>query len=168
MKIDLWPTTIVTEQFPNDFCLEIMNNFAITNNKEWSEVLTDLQIKMILESVSQNFQGEYEIIDGWIRISPPNGNNDFEIHSDSHYGGDLIGVLCIAGEEGTGGNLTLFDPAWRNPQRVSDTVNPNVNKYIQPFEIGRFVVFPSNVWHSVSAYQGSVNRVTLNLVIKRK
>lgn len=168
MKIDLWPTTIAVEQFPIDFCLETVSNFAINNDKEWDKVLSESQIKMILTAVSQNFDSHYEIVDGWVRTVPPNGNNDFEIHSDSHYGGELVAVLFVAGDQGVGGNLILFDPSWKNPQRVSDSVNPNVNKYVHSFAVGKFIVFPSNVWHSVSPYYGKSNRVTLNLVLKQK
>ena len=168
MKIDLWPTTIAVEHFPKDFCLEVVSNFAIADDKEWDKVLTESQVKMILAAASQNFGTEYEVIDGWVRIVPPGGNNDFEIHSDSHYGGDLVGVLFVQGDQDAGGNLTMFDPAWRNPQRVSDSVNPNVNKYVNQFEVGKFIMFPADVWHSVSPYYGSTKRITLNLVLKRK
>lgn len=166
MKINLWPTTIAVEKLSKDFCFEVFNNFAIADDKEWNKFLTPEHERELLNVVSSNFGESFKIVEGWMRIVPPNGKNSFDIHSDSHYGGDLIGVICIAGDEAVGGSLTLFDPAWRNPQRISDDVRPNTFNHVEDFEIGKFIIFPANVWHSVSSYYGISNRLTLNLVFK--
>lgn len=168
MKFDLWPTTIAVEHFPLDMCVDILNKYSEVNDKEWCNVITEEQSKMLLSAVESNFGKPAEIIEGWIRFVPPGGNNDFELHSDSHYGGDLVGVFNVMGDEGCGGNLVLYDPAWRNPQRVSDDVNPNALKHVEEFKVGKFTMFPGNVWHLVSTYTGTSKRLTLNLVIKFK
>lgn len=161
--IELWPTTIIIDDVSPDTCLKIHMRHIATGSKDWEDVITQAEI----DDIFRDFNN-YEICDGWVRTLTTNSNNNFELHCDNHYGNQLVAVLQLFGEEEKGGELVLYDPAWRNPQWMSDNVNPNINKFQFPFKMGQLVIFPANVWHEVKAYHGAINRTTLNLMLRRK
>ena len=164
---DLWPTRVVTTEVPIDICVSIYDKYLQTGSKDWEDILDDKSLKYLTEQVNTYYLADYECIDGWIRTLSSNGNNDFELHCDNHYGNQLVGVLQVFGDEDCGGEINLYDPAWRNPQFVSDNINKNSNKFTVPFIKTQFIIFPADVWHSVSEYTGNVPRTTLNLMFKR-
>lgn len=159
----LWPTIVTSSDIPLDICLKIYDRHITSGSKDWEDVITPEEANIIFSEFS-----EYEICDGWIRTLTTKSNNNFELHCDSHYGNQLVAVLQLFGEEEQGGELVLYDPSWKNPQWMSDTINSNSNKFQFQFKVGQLVVFPSNVWHEVKAYHGSINRTTLNLMLRRK
>jgi hypothetical protein len=110
--------------------------------------------------------GNVSIDDVWIRTAEQVAHNNFEIHCDSHKGTDYIGVLWLTGEEGCGGDIVLYDPAWRNPQHMRHEEQQTYNlKHKLTFKLGEFTLFPSNVWHEVTAYSGQAERISLNFAI---
>jgi hypothetical protein len=161
--IDLWPTTIAVYDIPLDLCLKIHDRHITSNSKDWEDVITSDEANKIFCEFST-----YEICDGWIRTLTTESNNNFELHCDSHYGNQLVVVVQLFGEEEKGGELVLYDPSWKNPQWMSDTINVNSNKHEFAFKIGQVIIFPSNVWHEVKTYYGSMHRTTLNLMLRKK
>lgn len=168
MKLyDLWPTRVVNVDVPLELCTKIYSQHVSIQSKDYEQVLDDNDKRLLLEYVNRYYLAEYDICDGWIRTLTSKGHNNFELHCDSHYGNQLVGVLQLFGDEDNGGDIKLYDPAWRNPQWMSDTKNKNSNSFIVPFKVGQFIIFPANVWHSVETYYGESNRVTLNLMFRR-
>lgn len=161
MMLDIFPTRIVLEQLSEEEVLMLASRFAEYGDKDWETVLEDRSI--ITSKIEKWFSGKYEICEGWVR----NGYSGFDIHCDSHYGNQLVCVVQLYGEEGAGGDLVLYDPAWRNPQYVSDSINPNTVDYTVPFKKGQIILFPADVWHRVTNYTGKINRITLNLMIRK-
>ena len=161
--LELWPTKVISYDVPINICLQIHQRHITLGSKDWEKVITKQEIDEVFSCLP-----EYEICDGWIRTLTTKSNNNFELHCDNHYGNQLVAVLQLFGEEDKGGELVLYDPSWKNPQWMSDTINPNSNKHMIQFKMGQIVIFPSNVWHEVKAYHGSINRTTLNLMLRRK
>lgn len=161
MILNLFPTKVLIHQLPSDRVLELVSSFAEYDRKDWESL--GVPFNDILDIVASEYGGSYEIVDGWIR----NGYNSFDIHCDNHYGNQLVSVVQLYGDEGKGGDLVLYDPAWRNPQWVSDTKQPDSNTYVVPFKIGQAIVFPSDVWHKVTNYTGDISRITLNLMLRK-
>lgn len=157
----IFPTKILIEHLPQSYVLELATLFSENGDKDWEAILTDHSI--IIDMIEKWFAGKYEIVDGWVRV----GYNSFDIHCDSHYGNQYVCVVQLYGQEGSGGDLVLYDPSWRNPQWVSDNKQLDVNTYTVPFKVGQMIVFPSDVWHKVTEYRGNITRMTLNLMIKR-
>ena len=164
---NLWPTKLVVESIPLEECFLILNTHASSGDNDWEQILEKRFEQVILNLASKSFDGSYEICEGWIRTISTDTHNDFELHCDSHYGGHLVAVLQVSGDEDVGGELVAYDPSWSNPQWVSDTKNSNSNTFAVPFKMGNLIIFPSNVWHKVNAYHGKNNRVTMNLILKR-
>lgn len=164
---NLWPTKVVIETLPLEECMIILNSHVSNNTKDWEDIVEKRFENLLLDIVNSYYGGKHEICEGWIRTLSTKDHNDFELHSDSHYGGQLVAVLQISGDEDSGGELVLYDPSWNNPQWVSDTKNRNSNTFTVPFKMGNLVVFPANVWHRVNSYTGNTNRVTLNLILKK-
>jgi hypothetical protein len=167
MVHNLWPTKVVIESLPLEECMIILNSHVSNNTKNWEEIVEKRFESLLLDIVNSYYGGKYEICEGWIRTLSIKEHNDFELHSDSHYGGQLVAVFQISGDNGFGGDLILYDPSWNNPQWLSDTKNKNSNTYVIPFKMGNLIIFPSNVWHKVNSYKGQNNRVTLNLILKK-
>lgn len=158
---EFFPTKVVIDSLSDDIVLHLTSKFSENNNKNWEDILDDQSI--ITNITTKYFGGEYEIVDGWVR----SGYNSFDIHCDSHYGNQYVCVVQLYGEEGVGGDLVLYDPSWRNPQWMSDDTNPNANTEKIQFKIGQVIIFPSDVWHRVTEYKGSISRITLNLMIRK-
>lgn len=162
MMLELFPTKVAIDYLNEEQVLELASNFAAYGDKDWEMVLSDPTI--ITSKVEKYFGGKYEICDGWIR----SGYSSFDLHCDSHYGNQLVCVVQLYGEESSGGDLVLYDPAWRNPQYMNDSnLNPNTVDYTVKFKVGQIILFPANVWHKVTEYKGKVSRITLNLMIRR-
>jgi hypothetical protein len=164
---NLWPTKVIIESLPLEECIAILNLHISNSTKDWEKLIEKRFESLLLDIVNNHYHGKYEICEGWIRTLSTKHHNDFELHSDSHYGGQLVAVFQISGNEASGGELVLYDPSWNNPQWVSDTNNKNSNTFTVPFKMGNLIVFPSNVWHRVNSYSGQTNRVTLNLILKK-
>lgn len=161
MMIDLFPTKVIIDNIGEENVLNLAGRYAEVGDKDWEYILTDHSL--ITNIIEQNYGGEYEIVEGWVR----SGYNSFDIHCDSHYGNQLVCVVQLYGEEGAGGDLVMYDPAWRNPQWVSDTKQADSVTHTVQFKIGQVIIFPSDVWHKVTEYKGSISRITLNLMIRR-
>lgn len=165
--MDLWPTRVVITEIPLDICAKLYDKYVQTGSKDYEDILDEDSANYLKNQVDTYFLAEHEICDGWIRTLSTSSQNDFELHCDNHYGNQIVGVLQLFGDQDCGGEINLYDPAWRNPQFVSDRVNKNSNKFTVPFIPGQFIIFPANVWHSVNAYTGETPRSTLNLMIRR-
>ena len=161
MMLELFPTKVVLEQLSQNEVLSLASRFAEYGDKDWENIVYDKEI--ITSKVEKWLVGKYEIVDGWVR----SGYTSFDIHCDSHYGNQLVCVVQLYGNEGVGGDLVLFDPSWRNPQWMSDKKQKDVNTYTIPFKIGQVIIFPSDLWHKVTQYDGDISRITLNLMIRR-
>lgn len=164
-ELNLWPTTVYQIDVDKMYCehvfLEIVNNTALDITPE--EMVTLGSYDILLDLLAP--VGNVTIVDAWIRYSN-SSTDDFEIHCDSHKGSDYIGVLWLTGDDQSGGDLTIYDPSWRNPQHLRREENQTYNLKKQfKFEIGKFIIFPSNVWHSVSKYIGHGPRASLNFAI---
>jgi hypothetical protein len=164
---NLWPTKVVIETLPLEECMLILNSHVSNSTKDWEDIVEKRFENLLLDIVNSYYGGKHEICEGWIRTLSTKEHNDFELHSDSHYGGQLVAVFQVSGDEDSGGELVLYDPSWNNPQWVSDTKNRNSNTFTVPFQMGKLIVFPANVWHRVNSYTGNTNRVTLNLILKK-
>lgn len=164
---NLWPTKVVIESLPLEECMFIFNSHISNNTKDWKQLIEKRFESLLLNMISSYYGGIYEICEGWIRTLSSKEHNDFELHSDSHHGGQLVAIFQIAGDEKCGGELVLYDPSWNNPQWVSDTKNKNSNTFVVPFKMGNLIIFPNNVWHKVNTYSGQTNRITLNLILKK-
>ena len=164
---NLWPTKVIIESVSIEECLLILNSYVLDGDKDWGNVLEKRFEQVILNIANDAFGSKFEICEGWIRTISTSTHNDFDIHSDSHYGGHLVAILQVSGDENNGGELVIYDPSWSNPQWVSDTKNSNSNSFTIQFKMGSLIIFPSNAWHKVKAYTGKNNRVTLNLILKK-
>jgi hypothetical protein len=167
-KIDLWPTTIYQSNLDIDNCkllqALILSNEAMGITPE--DMIQSGEFNMVLDLIKD--VGNATIIDAWIRLaeSDHNINNSFEIHCDSHKGTDYIGILWLSGDENRGGDLMLYDPAWRNPQHLRFENQQQYNlRHRLKFKIGELILFPSNVWHEVTSYYGTEKRISLNFAI---
>jgi len=163
MIYDLFPTRVAVNSLEENHALELTLRYAETSARSWDELLTDKDINVFTDVVSESFPGKYLICDGWIR----NGYSSFDLHCDNHYGNQLVSVVQLYGDQDSGGDLILYDPSWKNPQWMSDTKQSDVNSHTIKFIPGQMVTFPSNVWHRVSEYQGKISRITLNLMFRR-
>lgn len=166
IKNSLWPTDVYQLSISKDDCDYL--NAAIASYTAQGippeDMNKDNAFDIISKSISQ--LGRITITDVWIRTAANAVNNNFEIHCDSHKGTDYIGVLWLTGQENHGGDVTLYDPAWRNPQRLRHERQQTYNlKHEFKFTLGEFILFPSNVWHEVSTYTGTVERISLNFAI---
>lgn len=165
-KIDLWPTTVYQSYVAHADCeylrAVIASNSALDKPPE--DMITDGTFDFVSDCLSS--VGIATIEDAWIRTVELNCSNEFEVHCDSHKGTDYIGVLWVTGEEDAGGDLVLYDPAWRNPQHMRHEANQtySLNKTFK-FSVGTLTVFPANVWHKITAYNGMVERISLNFAI---
>ena len=161
MMLQLFPTNVIIEQLNEDDVLDLATKFAEQGDKDWEYLSID--DAFITKSLEEAYGGKYEIVEGWVR----SGYHSFDSHCDSHYGSQFVCVVQLYGEEGCGGDLVVYDPAWRNPQWVSDTKQQDANTYTFPFKVGRVIIFPSDVWHKVTPYTGKISRITLNLMIRK-
>ena len=105
------------------------------------------------------------ICSSWLSTFSPNSNG-MNLHTDEDHGGTISAVCWFEGEEGQGGDLVLWDPRWENPKLWGGVKGDG--KYVIPFQKGKIVMFPSSVWHGVTAYTGSTDRRSLNLVLTFK
>lgn len=120
---------------------------------EWSK---DFTPKTVIEPV---------IASSWLSAFDPNSTG-MNIHTDEDHGGTISAVIWFEGEAGHGGDLVLWDPRWENPKLWGGVKGDG--KYVIPFEPGKVVMFPSSVWHGVTAYTGATQRRSLNIVLTFK
>lgn len=165
-KFDLWPTTVYQFNIGVDQCnllrAEIALNSALDVHPE--EMINSDQFNNIKDLIST--VGTVNIVDAWLRTAQPRVNNNFEIHCDSHKGTNYIGILWLSGDENQGGDLVIYDPAWRNPQRLQNENNQTCSyKKVFPFKVGTLTLFPAEVWHEVTLYSGIAERISLNFAI---
>lgn len=105
------------------------------------------------------------IASSWISKFDPNSNG-MNIHTDEDHGGTVSAVVWFEGEEDQGGDLVLWDPRWENPKLWGGVKGDG--KYTIKFKPGTVVMFPSSVWHGVTAYTGSKPRRAINMVLTFK
>lgn len=166
LKLDLWPTTIYQFNIGVENC-EFLKA-VIASNSVLEIPPEDMIASGAFDVVSDCLKsiGTATIVDAWVRTADSDSNNSFEVHCDSHKGTDHIGVLWIGGEEGMGGDLVMYDPAWRNPQKLRNEGSQTYNhKKVFPFKIGELVIFPADVWHEIKNYYGKTERISLNFAI---
>jgi Putative 2OG-Fe(II) oxygenase len=167
-KQDLWPTVVGHYALNEDDRLRLFIETLITkdaggfiDNNPWA--------KDIVETVFMDYIGcsniQTEIIDGWVRRIAP-GNNHFPLHCDNHYGGSHVMVIWVDGDVNSG-NLRLYDPAFRNRQTLSDTEHA-VSYTEYKFIPGEVIVFPADVWHEVTNFDGTRQRISINLILNAR
>lgn len=162
----LWPTTVYRFTFDQNICN--MLHASIISYSAQDIPPEDMNKQGLFNIIADAIKvlGTVDIADVWIRETVVSSNNNFEIHSDSHKGTDLIGILWLTGNENCGGDIVLYDPAWRNPQRMRYENQQQYNiKQQFNFKIGELILFPSNVWHEVTSYYGTEKRISLNFAI---
>lgn len=166
IKTSLWPTDVYQTNIGRENCEYLYA--AIVTYEAQNIPPEDMNkfgaFELVKDAISSI--GKVTIEDVWIRTAEPVQNNNFEVHCDSHKGTDYIGVLWLTGNEGCGGDIVLYDPAWRNPQhmRFEDQQRYSLKHRIT-FKVGELVLFPSNVWHEVTTYTGDHKRLSLNFAI---
>lgn len=166
IKLDLWPTTVYQTHIDQVDC-ELLRTVIAANSamdKPPEDMISDGSFNLINDCLSS--VGDVTIVDAWIRTVELNGENDFEIHCDSHKGTNYIGVLWLTGNEDMGGDLVLYDPAWRNPQQLchEDKQTYSLSKTFK-FTVGVLTIFPASAWHRITAYHGNQERISLNFAI---
>jgi hypothetical protein len=165
---NLWPTVVYQTNIGLDKCLEIRAQLAAYEAQDIPP--EDMPRQEIFGPLLEDFKdiGTFDIINTWAREVEPNGkDNNFEIHCDTHHHADYIAVVWLDGEEDCGGDLMLYDPAWRNPRnpRDFDKDSRHAYRHSVKFKVGEVIMFPACVWHSVTSYTGTRTRVGLNLAV---
>ena len=105
------------------------------------------------------------IASSWISKFDPNSTG-MNIHTDEDHGGTVSAVVWFEGEENQGGDLVLWDPRWENPKLWGGVKGDG--KFTIKFKPGTVVMFPSSVWHGVTAYTGTAPRRAINMVLTFK
>jgi hypothetical protein len=105
------------------------------------------------------------VASSWLSTFSPNSTG-MDIHTDEDHGGTISAVCWFEGQEGQGGDLVLWDPRWENPKLWGGVKGDG--KYVIPFKPGKIVMFPSSVWHGVTAYTGTEERRAINMVLTFK
>ncbi len=161
----LWGTIVREETFDVSAFPEIPNGQSepamklpglkplLSNVVEWAK---DFTPKNTIDPI---------ICSSWISTFSPSSSG-MDIHTDEDHNGTISCVIWFEGEEGCGGDLVLWDPRWENPKLWGGVKGDG--KYIIPFQKGKLVMFPSSVWHGVTAYTGTTQRRSLNLVLTFK
>lgn len=165
-KLELWPTVVY--QFDIGLANCEFLKAVVASNAGLDIPPEDMITSGAFESIEEcaNTIGPATIIDAWVRTASEEDNNHFEVHCDNHKGSDHIGVLWITGDEGMGGDLVIYDPAWRNPQKLrNDNAQTYNYKKLLPFKVGTLTIFPADVWHEIRHYCGKTERVSLNFAI---
>ena len=168
LKIEnLFPTKLGLYEINKEYGLELAVKLA---SSEWDALQfidADLDLQTLITETMKDYsldQFSVSIVEAWVR-KLHSGANDLGLHCDSHYGGTHVIVFWLTGEDNRGGDLVLYDPAWRNPQRPNvDGTQPQLNTKTVPFKCGQVVIFPADVWHSVTEYSGTL-RYGLNVVV---
>lgn len=165
-KLDLWPTTVYQFELDKSYCKFLKTVIATNSAMELppEDMIPSGVFDAVVDCIST--VGHATIVDAWVRTAEIDVPNNFEIHCDSHKGTDYIGVLWLTGDNDMGGDLVLYDPAWRNPQRLRHDDNQTCNlKQHFKFEVGTLTLFPADVWHEVTRYNGQSERISLNFAI---
>lgn len=127
------------------------------------------QVKDLIIDGAKDFTPKTDIepvlASSWISSFNPNSSG-MNIHTDEDHGGTISAVIWYEGEEGQGGDLVLWDPRWENPKLWGGVKGDG--KVTIPFKPGKIIMFPSSVWHGVTAYTGSKDRNSINCVLTYK
>jgi len=161
----LWGTIVKVIDFdPADFPavpLDTKEPFDLINGLD--------HVKKLIIDGAKDFTPKTEIepviASSWISSFNPNSSG-MNIHTDEDHGGTISAVIWYEGEEGQGGDLVLWDPRWENPKLWGGVKGDG--KHTIPFKPGKIVMFPSSVWHGVTAYTGTENRNAVNCVLSYK
>lgn len=158
----LWGTIVREEQID-------VSNFPNIPTGQSEPVNAIPELKPLVQKIiewGKDFTPKTEInpvvASSWISAFDPKSNG-MNIHTDEDHGGTISAVIWFEGEEGHGGDLVLWDPRWENPKLWGGVKGDG--KYVIPFKPGKVVMFPSSVWHGVTAYTGSTQRRSLNIVL---
>lgn len=162
----LWPTKLGIYDLHDDLRCDLAARLMASSTDalefiEQNPDINELICRVLMDYSLQNF--EVKVVEAWTRTLG-GGSNHLGLHADSHYGGTHVAVLWLTGDFGQGGDLVLYDPAWRNPQRPVDGKQASANTRTVKFEPGKIVIFPADVWHSVTEYTGCT-RIGLNVVV---
>lgn len=163
---NLWPTKLGLYQLSDDARSDLAARLITTDADalQFIEQNQDIQA-LICGAMSDYALQKFNptIVEAWTR-KLDSGANHLELHVDSHYGGTHVMVMWLTGDADHGGDLVLYDPAWRNPQRPVDGRQDLANTKTVNFAPGRIAIFPADVWHSVTTYTGSA-RIGLNVIV---
>jgi hypothetical protein len=158
----LWGTTVREEQFD-------ISNFPIIPEGQSEPVHSIPELKPLVNQIiewGKDFTPRNEInpvvASSWVSAFDPKSTG-MNIHTDEDHGGTISAVVWFEGEEGCGGDLVLWDPRWENPKLWGGVKGDG--KHVVPFQKGKIVMFPSSVWHEVTAYTGSTQRRSVNIVL---
>jgi hypothetical protein len=158
----LWGTIVREEQFD-------MSSFPAIPNGQSEPVGSIKELKPLVDQIiewGKDFTPKQEIspvvASSWISAFDPKSTG-MNIHTDEDHGGTISAVIWFEGEEDQGGDLVLWDPRWENPKLWGGVKGDG--KHTIKFKPGTVVMFPSSVWHGVTAYTGSTQRRSLNLVL---
>lgn len=161
----LWGTMVRQESFDHTEFPEIPQNcsepmLSVSELKSFGQKIVtwakDYAEKTTIDPV---------IASSWLSVFDPNSNG-MNIHTDEDHGGTVSAVVWFEGEEDQGGDLVLWDPRWENPKLWGGVKGDG--KYTIKFKPGTVVMFPSSVWHGVTAYTGSKPRRAINMVLTFK
>jgi hypothetical protein len=176
-ELNLFPTKIYTDNIDREYCLLLfswslqhisyfedeMDNSEIDNRTEQEikengndYIFTDPILKNLFNKLNGNIK------DIWLRTE----HDHFELHCDSHHNTSHIAIVWINGENNKGGDILFYDPLWRNP-RVLKEKEQSYTHTIK-FQVGKIIIFPSNIWHRVTKYNGTEKRLVINIALDLK
>jgi len=166
-ELNLFPTKIYTDNIDKEYCL-LLSSWSLQQTLYFSDeddnwTIEDVKQKLndpILKNLFNKTKGV--IRDIWLR----NEHDHFDLHCDDHHNTTHIAIVWVSGENNKGGDLILYDPLWRNPQKLKK--NECTFTHTIKFEIGKIVIFPSNVWHKVTKYNGNEKRLVINVALDLK
>lgn len=141
------------------------NNFQTTV----FSVLDDWELTELNKSINQTLKVfadqvlcyDYEklyITQSWINVNPPETSHDYHNHKNSV----LSGVLFLHTAQDCG-NMILYKPERDITPKVKfDETNyfTWANRYFSPID-NQLLIFPSNLYHSVSENKSDITRVSL-------
>jgi hypothetical protein len=165
-KIDgfkvLWGTIVREEQFD-------ISKFPAIPDGQTEPVYSIPELKPLVDQIiewGKDFTPRSEInpvvASSWVSAFDPQSTG-MNIHTDEDHGGTISAVIWFEGEENQGGDLVLWDPRWENPKLWGGVKGDG--KHTIKFKPGTVVMFPSSVWHGVTAYTGTTQRRSVNLVL---
>lgn len=129
---------------------------------EWKLVEINKLINQYLKTFANEILCyEYEklyITQSWINVNPPGTSHDYHYHKNSV----LSGVLFLETAKDCG-NMILYKPSREITPKVRFDENNYFtweNKYFSPIN-NQLLIFPSNLYHSVSKNNSDITRVSL-------
>lgn len=106
-------------------------------------------------------------IAGWANVNGPGAGNSPHMHGANYWSA----VYYVKVGEGEGGRLRLHDPRlpalrMHSPVLRFSKAGPEVTHHIRP-RAGQMLLFPAWLLHSVEAWEGSDNRISIAMNIRR-